>query len=266
MSNVIKSWRLKSDLFANLFLLTSSLFLYIKFLNYLLLKEYKKSLIVFPIFLLVALSLFIDEMTVSRLINLTFFISVISISIYMLPKIQKLIIFSIISLLFITYIFNSSSYQKGINEVQETYTENKYEGSWGHRIKLVIYGIDMWLENPYIGRGTDDIVTQMRKIRQENPEDFQDATIHFHNQHVLILVQTGIVGYFFFLMFIYNLYKLKIKNNEINMYKNGIIIVFLLIMCGEHYLQMIHTSTFFALFIGLFIVYKNLEINSNKVI
>jgi O-antigen ligase len=143
--------------------------------------------------------------------------------------------------------------------LKHVYTDNKYEGSWGHRLKLAEYGINMWLENPIIGRGIVDPVDKMREIKKINPNDFIDPTIHFHNQHILILVQVGLFGYALFLSFFYYFYTLKIKDTEINLLKQTTLLVYFLIMFGEHYLHMIYTSTFFALLIGLFFAYKNQE-------
>jgi O-antigen ligase len=253
------NYSLYVDLFANIFLLASSIFLYIKLLKNIIVRNYQKALIIFIPFSIVSLSLFIDETTVSRLINLSFLVSISFVSLYMSPRRLKLLITFIISILSILVILSSDSYNRGITEVQETYQLDKYQGSWGHRIKLAMYGIDMWLENPYFGRGTVDVVEKMREIKKKHPHDFEDPTVHFHNQHILILVQTGIVGYMAFLLFIYNLYRLKIKNIEIDLYKRATIVIFLTVMIGEHYLQMVHTSTFFATLIGLFLLYKNQE-------
>lgn len=248
------------DIFANIFILFSSVLLYIKSLYYLRNKNYKKTLLFFITFLIVSISLFIDKLTISRGVNLAFMISFGFISLYYLSNKQKLFTSILLSTLFVSYISISKDFQQGIHEIKNVCTSNQFEGSWGHRTKLAEYGLEMWLENPLIGRGTVDIIDKMRANKKNHPEDFKDPTIHFHNQHILILVQIGIFGYLIFLAFIYNLYRFKIQNEEINLYKKTTVLIFLVLMFSEHYLEMVHTSTFFALLIGLFLLYKNQEL------
>ena len=253
------SHRLYKDLFANIFLLFSSVFLFIKSILSLYKKAYMSSISFLLISVMVATSLFLNEITISRLVNLVFLITMLFICVHILPKQIKLSILFVFSLLSAFYIYSSSDIRQGFSEFQETYAKHQYDGSWGHRTKLAIYGIRMFTENPYFGRGITDVIDQMKLLRQEHPEDFQDPTIHFHDNHILILVQVGIFGYMLFLLFIYNFYSLKIKDKEIYMYKQTAIIVFLLLMFGEHYLQMVHTSSLFAIFIALSITYKKYE-------
>ncbi len=259
-NSITGNYHLYVDLFANIFILFSAIFLYIKFLSNILIQNYKKALFLFIPLCIVSLSLFIDETTISRLINLSFLVSIFFVSIYMISRKQKLAIAVIIGVLSVIYIYTSKDFERGIVELQCTYKSNHYDGSWGHRTKLAQYGINMWLENPYFGRGTVDIIDKMRENKKMHPEDFNDPTIHFHNQHILMLVQVGVFGYILFLIFIYNLFTLKIKDTEVNVYKKVTVIIFLTIMLGEHYLQMEHTSTFFALLVGLFLLYKNQEL------
>lgn len=251
---------LYADLFANIFLLTSSVFLYINFLHNIFAKHYKKAFIVLIPLTIFSTALFIDETTVSRLVNLSFAILIVLISLYMFPKKLKFAIF--IPILLLSTLLLNDSYKKGINELKDVYKESRYEGSWGHRLKLAAYGIGMWTENPYFGRGTVDIIEKMRQIKQEHPEDFNDPTVHFHNNHILILVQIGVIGYAVFLLFIYNLYKLNIKDEEISLYKKATTVIFFTLMMGEHYLELMHTSTLLAILVGLFLLYKKQEVSS----
>ncbi|WP_373000122.1 O-antigen ligase family protein [Sulfurimonas sp.] len=253
------SYNLYVDLFANIFLLLSAIFLLTKLTISIYAKNHFKSIGLLLLFLLFSISLFIDEITISRMVNLSFLVSVIFVIIYALPKKLKLFFFITLSIISVLFLYTSNDFRKGFTELKETYTNNKYEGSWGHRTKLAIYGIEMYLEHPYIGRGTVDIVDQMRKNKLNNPEDFKDGSIHFHNNHILLLVQIGIIGYIIFLLFIYNLYTFKIKDREIDIYKKATVIVFLTVMLGEHYLQWIPVSSLFAILIALFLSYKKYE-------
>lgn len=247
------------DLFANLFILFSAIFLYIKFLSNVLFKNYLNATVFFLLFFFFSSSLFINDITESRLINITFLILIIYTTVYIMPIKYKLISLLLTAAVSITVLYASSDIRNGFKQIDKVHQANQYEGSWGHRIKLAQYGLEMWKIHPYFGRGPTDVIDKMRELREQNPNDFIDPTLHFHNQHILILVQTGVFGYILFLLFIYYYFKTKIKNPEIHLYKNSTILIFLLIMNGEHYFQMVFTSTFFALLCGLFLAYKNQE-------
>jgi len=247
------------DLFANLFIAFSGIFLYIKLFSYFFKQEFKKMFFFLILFGIVTVSIVIYEPSSSRLITLSYGLTLIYITLYNISSKAK--IFTLLGslLLMIFLISTSEGFKKGIHEVEDTYTQQKFEGSWGHRLKLAQYGLQMFTEHPFIGRGTTDIIDKMRENKKNNPEDFHDGTVHFHNQHILILVQVGILGYLLFLIFIYYTYKLKTKNLELNLYKNSIIIMYMILMIGEHYLQWTHTVTFFILIIALFILYIKQE-------
>lgn len=252
------------DLFANLFILFGSIFVYIKLISNITLKNYQKVILYFSLFSLMSISLFIDKDANSRLISLAWLISIIFITFHLISLKFRWIIISTIMLLSIIFILNSNTFNKGLFEIKDAYVNKKFEGSWGHRLKLAEYGINIWLENPIIGRGIIDTNDKMREMRKVHPEDFHDSTVHFHNQHILILAQVGLVGYVLFLSSMYYLYILKIKDPEIYLFKQITVIAYLFLMLGEHYLQMIFTSTFFALCIALFLRYRRVEISNQN--
>ncbi|PHM16517.1 MAG: hypothetical protein CJD30_11145, partial [Sulfuricurvum sp. PD_MW2] len=247
----------------NLFILLGSILIYIKFIRNIISKNYKNASLLFLLFCLMGISLFLEKEVTSRLISLVWLIAIIFVTFNQIHSKLRLIIAVGIVLLSISYITNSNRFQKGFSEIKNVYVNNKFEGSWGHRLKLAEYGIKMWLENPIIGRGIVDPVDKMREQKKINPNDFKDPTVHFHNQLILILVQVGLLGFTLFLSFFYYFYNLKIKNTEINLFKQTTLLVYFLVMFGEHYLHMIYTSTFFALLIGLFFAYKNQEAIKN---
>lgn len=247
------------DLQANLFILISTIFLYILFLNALINKNYKKSILSLLIFLLFCISLFIDTRTNTRLISITLILTICSSTIFILPKKSKYIT-SVLILIFSTFfILSSETFKTGFKELKTAYIEKEFIGSWGHRLNLVTYGFAMYCENPIIGRGTGDIPQKMREIQKNNSDDLKYPIIHFHNNHLLLLVQVGLIGYFIFSLFVYYYYKIKIKDPDIFYLKQSVILVFFIVMFGEHYFQWVNVSTFFAILYGMFLLYKNKE-------
>lgn len=248
------------NLFSNLFILYTGGFFYIHFLLSLIKKEYKKSIFYSIIFILVSISMVLTPATSSRLVTLAYLISLIFSSIFILSKKTKFFVLITVLVLSSTFLYQSEKFQKGFHEFQDTYEKNEYEGSWGHRIKLAQYGLEMFIEYPIFGRGTVDIIDNMRRLREENPKDFHDATIHFHNQHIVILVQVGLVGYTLFLFFMYNLYRFQIKDKVLATLKRITVVMFMTLMMGEHYLQWVHTTTYLAVLTSLFLLYKKREL------
>ena len=248
------------DLFGNIFLLFSSVFIYIKLIEKILQKQYKSSFYFFILFLFLSLTLFIEELTSSRLINLSYFFSLIIVSLYYLSKKQRYIIGLLAIPIIGIFLSTASNYTLGFSELKKIYTTNEYSGSWGQRTNVLVAGVQIWEEDPYIGRGITDVIIHMKEFIKHHPKRFSETyVIHFHNQHVLILVQIGILGYLLFSIFMFYYYRLKIKNKEIHIYKNITIFIYMFLMWGEHYLQMIHTSTLFALLFSLFLVYHEEE-------
>lgn len=247
------------DLFANIFLLFSSLFIYIKLINLIMVKKYKYAFLLSLIFLFVSLTLFIDDLTSSRIINLTYLISIAFISSFFFSKKLRYIIIMMFMLLIGVFLLNSSSYQEGFSQLKKSYDSGQHIGSWPIRLNLANYGLKMYTEHPFVGRGITDIIDTMKKVKIEHQSDFVGPYLHFHNQHILILVQVGIIGYIIFLFFIFNYYRVPIKNKEFNLYQKVTILIYFILMCGEHYLQMVHTSTLFALLFAIYISYYQEE-------
>lgn len=251
-----------ADLFGNLFILFSSIVIYIKLINNILIDRSYKSFCLFILFCFVSGGLFIDNDANSRLIILGWLMGIFTITFLVLTYRLKIFFLLFFVLLSSIYLLNSKTFQNGINEACNSYKLNTYEGSWGHRIKLAQYGLNMWYENILIGRGTSDVTEKMREEKKLHPSDFNDPTVHFHNQHILILVQVGLVGYILFILFIFYSFSYKILNLELYLLKQSSIVIYLFLMLGEHYLQMVNTSTFFALILSLFLLYQKRELEN----
>ena len=132
--------------------------------------------------------------------------------------------------------------------------------SWGHRLGFTIIGIEIFKENPVIGRGINDLSSQIQKFAEEQPKYLLGTNLmRFHNEHINIAVAVGIVGYVLLIYFLFFLFKLNIKDKNINVFKNTTIIIMFFLMIGEHYLSFKSTTNYFSILIALFITYKSLE-------
>ena len=250
----------RNHLIQSFFILFSILFLYINIFSAIETKKYNKLFLYLPLFLIASLSLAIDPRTDSRLMDLAFILILITVAFYYLPAkiyFPLLLIVLITSSLLIT---NSSSFQTGINNFTQTIESDTYEASWGHRTGYILAGIEIFRENPIIGRGINDISRPTNKKAEDKPKYFTGSILrHFHNEHINILVAVGISGYILLIYFLLFLFRLKIKDKNIYVFKNITIIIMFFLMMGEHYLSFKSTTNFFSILIALFITYKNLE-------
>lgn len=251
---------LRHYLIQNFFILFSILFLYINIFSAIETKKYNKLFLYLPLLLIASLSLVIDPRTDSRLMDLAFLLILITVPFYYLPTkiyFPLLLILLITSTLVIT---DSSSFQKGIKNLTQAIESDIYTDSWGHRIGYTLAGIEIFKENPIIGRGINDITRLINKKAEDKPKYFTGEFLrHFHNEHINIAVAVGIFGYILLIYCLLFLFKLNIKDKNIYVFKNITIITMFFLMIGEHYLSFKSTTNFFSILIALFITYKNLE-------
>ena len=251
---------LRHYLIQNFFIVFSILFLYINIFSVIETKKYGKLLLYLPLFLIASLSLVIDPGTDSRLMDLVFLLILITVPFYYLkPKIYFSLLFILLTASTVI-ITNSPSFQKGVNNFKQAIYTDTYTESWGHRLGYTIVGIKIFKENPVIGRGINDVSSQIQKFAEEQPKYFIGENLtRFHNEHINILVASGIVGYMLLIYFLLFLFKLNIKDKNIYVFKNITIIIMLFTMIGEHYLSLKSTTNFLSILFALFITYKNLE-------
>lgn len=244
----------------NFFLLYSSIYFYLLSFESMAKKEYKKLSLYLLLTLIFFFSMLVDPITTSRLTVLAFFLIAIITPLFYIEKRTALLIF-LASVVFITIFINKNeNMQRGLSTMNKAMQENKYEGSWGHRLGFAIVGLSIYKEHPIIGRGISDVRQRTILFANENPEYFiGDAARHFHNEHINMLVQVGIVGYLLFAIFIFLLLKTPLNDPLMNKVKYTYTIAFLFMMLGEHYLTVFTTMTFLIFFISFLLVYEQLE-------
>jgi hypothetical protein len=244
----------------NFFILFTILYLYINIFTAIKNNSHTKLLIYFPLFLLACISLIIDERTDSRLIDLALILVLVFVPAYFLkPKVFFTLIIILLSASIIT-INNIPSFQEGVKNFSQAARSDTYTGSWGHRLGYAIIGIELFKENPIIGRGINDITRPIEEMAVQQPKYFIGENLrYFHNEHINILVATGIAGYALLLYFLFLFFKIRIHDKEIHIFKNVTIIILLFIMMGDHYLSVKETINFFFILIALITTYKNIE-------
>ncbi len=246
----------------NFFILYSAIYFYILFFDNLMKKKYKLSILAAFLTILFFISLFIDTITTARLMILVFFMLIIIIPLFYLKRKQVIFVVLLSAVFAALFINTNPGMQKGLKTFSTAISEDKYTGSWGHRLGFAIVGIKIFQENPIIGRGISDVRERTLLFAKENPKYFiGDPGRHFHNEHIHLLVQVGIVGYSLFLLFILLFLRSSINDEFLHRLKYAFVFSFLLLMFGEHYLSIWTTSSFFALFIALILLYHKRELS-----
>jgi O-antigen ligase len=178
---------------------------------------------------------------------------------YLKPKKYFLLLFILLTASTVI-ITTSDSFQRGIKSFNQAVSSDTYTESWGHRLGYKIIGVDIFAENPVIGRGINDISRPIYQKAEDEPKYFiGEFRRQFHDEHINILVSVGIFGYILLIYFLFFLFKLNIKDKNIHVFKNITIIILYYLMIGEHYLSFKSTTNFFSILIALFITYKYLE-------
>lgn len=108
----------------------------------------------------------------------------------------------------------------GISDVRQ-FQEGNFDTSWGLRAAFWVVTYDIVCEHPLIGIGIGDYKSAAAQALTKNNHNFTPETIqfcstsHYHNQYLMILAQTGIIGFALMLWMLIELFRLKIADREI---------------------------------------------------
>lgn len=174
----------------------------------------------------------------------------------------------LISFLLLTTIFGSAFYlsknfqnrvNQTKNELTQIFQKNNLKGSWGIRISFWITTFNILKEHPF-GNGIGDYKLALKKeIAKEryDPKIYAKSFIsksHPHNQYLLVLLQTGFIGLMIFIYFLYSIFKLDIKDRELNELKILFITLFTIAFIAEPLLIKQFAANLFSLFFGIFLI------------
>lgn len=251
------------DFKANVFIIFSLIYFYIKSLKALKDNNIKNFILLGLLSIVIFISLFIDEITDSRLMDIVAVACIMFITYRFISNKYKFFIFSIVSIFSIILVYNlqKESFNKGFHELESSLVENNYEGSWGFRVGMIVVGCKILKDNPFFGVGINSTKDGVDRIREKQPEllDFHKDIHSFHNEHILILSQVGIIGYFIFMLFIIFYFLYIIQNKEMDILKKSVILMYLLLMVADYFISNKSLGNTFALLLALFTLYGTLE-------
>jgi len=143
-----------------------------------------------------------------------------------------------------------------INKIQNM----DFKSSWGIRAAFWLTTFEIVKENPFIGVGIGDYMQETKKEIEKvkyDPAKFDKefmSTNTPHNQFLLIVLQSGLIGLFLFLYFIYALLTLPIEDPEWKELSIIFVTIFSISCIADTFFMHQFTVALFAFFIGLFVV------------
>ena len=266
---IIFTKHLMWDFKVNVYIIFSLIYFYIKFLGKIKEKNYNKSFIYILLVVFIFISLFVDSVTDSRLMDMVAVAIIVFVTYQFITNKYKLPILIIISILVSSIVYNvqKDSFDEGFNELKDSFVERNYHGSWGFRVGMLNVGYEILEDSPYVGIGINSTKEAVDMIRKEQPEllKFHHNIHSFHNEHLLFLTQVGLLGYIVFLVFIFYFFSLKIQNKNMSILKNSIILMYLMLMVADYFISNKSLGNTFAAFIALFTLYSVIEKDEKKV-
>jgi O-antigen ligase len=192
-------------------------------------------------FLLTTINLFISG---SRIGQIAFLIAIaLTVLIHYRVTLKSLLIFSTISaFLFIGAYITLPTYKQRIQQaVSDIGMQQKgiYYTSVGLRNGFWMIAFDALQESPIFGAGIGDYKDATKEALLKNNYKFDAKAINFfltsdyHNQHLMILVQLGLIGFGLMIWLIISLYRLNIKDKEIKELSILSLTIFLISSFGE---------------------------------
>jgi len=232
-------------------------------LNRLLDKEYdiKSKIFLSLFFVSISFNLFITN---GRIGQLSFIVAIlVTFFLHYKIKIFTFIIsmFFVLSLVFTAYKL-SPNFQNRITQAKsdiENISHNNLNNSIGLRVAMIKASPYIIKKHIMFGVGVGGIKSAMQTLFAQNDLNFSKPVQkflinhHLHNQYLQTTTEGGIVGLFLMLMIFYNLFRIKIDDNELKHISILFGVIYLIGFVGDPMLIKQFTYILFILFMGLFI-------------
>jgi len=159
----------------------------------------------------------------------------------------------------------SSNFRERIRVAQSDIVKmsqnNDYSTSLGYRVGVTMLAVPLIEEQPLFGTG---VVDTMKLIREGACHCFADDLLlksanHMQNQYLQVLVETGIVGMFVFLMMLYRIARIPLQPGFYFNLKVIFVSVYLFTMLSDIQLHVQFTAGLFAILVGILLAESRYE-------
>ena len=225
----------------------------------------------FTIVILCFIGLFINNSRTAQLSFVFTFLTILiaNYRIYILNKkiLGSVLIVSLLTIYFLNTSGKIKRYQSAYSEVEKIITDNKYTGSFGLRIYFTKAGIEIIKDNFWFGTGPLDSIDLFRSIQKNDPNYKNRIFSAFHNIHIDILTQYGIVGYILLVFSItYLLYKVRKSRTEYIIGLSFFITTFFISFANGTFTKKPINYILITVFILLSVIaYKKYQEHNNKI-
>ena len=161
-------------------------------------------------------------------------------------------------------VFNKRVHE-GISDVQRI-IKGDLNNSWGLRIAMKIVSLEIIKNHPAFGVGIGDILDEFQTYRADSEMkkyDFLKKIIHVHDQFLQTTIQTGIIGLFLFVAFLYYLFNTTFSDPLTKAVFCAILTVFLFSFFTDVPLRN-YTSGLFGFVIGFLMAKNRIDILLKK--
>lgn len=174
-------------------------------------------------FMTVTTNLFISN---GRTGQLAFVVALLVATLYHFRfSIKSLLLFSLLSISIVTVAYNTLPLFKQRADAAlvdiTKFQKGNYDSSWGLRAAFWVISGDILSHDPLLGIGIGDYMDEANATLQRNDHGFNAhvkqwcSSNHFHNQYLMIAVQSGLIGLALMLYMFYRLFTLAIDNREL---------------------------------------------------
>lgn len=136
--------------------------------------------------------------------------------------------------------------------------DGNLSSSWGIRVAYIILGAEIIKDHPIIGIGIGDIRAVAQHYIDNDRVQFSTHVEQFlpkhqfHNQYLMVMVQSGLIGILLFLAMFYALFRLPVADQETKQTSILFGIIFMVAFVSNPFLLVNETRTLFILFTSVF--------------
>lgn len=232
-----------------------------------------KKIFYLVLFLMTFGNLLISGGRTGVLVFVAVFLIMLIIKFYKSIKYLFLSFILIVSLFFIGY-KNISIFKSRIDvaivDINKIVNHNDLSTSFGTRVGFIQLGWEIFKDNPVFGVGLKDNIELRMQYARENENNAMlhftkwAVDTHFHNEYIEILTSIGLIGFFLFILFLYNITTIKIQSIEYNNLKLIFIITLVFGVTTSALFHQRETIALFSLFIGILLAQNKFEQSDRK--